>query len=372
MVAETGAKVLVIGAGFAGAVVARECAETGHHVTVVDRAPWPGGAASDTTRNGFRINRCGAHFFNTSNDRVLTWLSRFTCWLPYEHRGKSRLPDGTLVPFPLNTDSLSILRTRGHDTEPRQATSRTRPARTAREVLAERLGPDVIELFFARYVRKMWDMSLDELPADVMRRVQVRDSTEDRYFPNASFQALPSDGYDAMFRRMLDHPRIAAHFRTPFAPEMERDHDHVFSSMSIDEYFGYCEGTLGYRSMQFETVPACRTSPGGAATVNRTDTSPVTRETHWHHVPWNSAVPNGLAMFEHPRDWRDLGGDRHYPVMTVDGRHDRMYRKYKALAAREAPWVTFIGRCGTYRYLNMDQVVMQSLQTARKWLADRA
>ncbi len=352
-------KVLVVGAGFAGSVYARECAEAGHHVTLIDRRAHPGGLAFDEVVGGVRLHRYGAHLFNTGNRRVVDWLGRFTEWVPYAHKAKSRLDDGTLVPFPLNLNSLDILAARGIRTAFEDSGPAAAPAPNARAWLRTRLNDELIDLFFERYVAKMWGMSLDELSADVVRRVNVRANRDDRYFGGKAFQALPRHGYAALFRRMLDHPNIALCLGQPFETQMMKDADVVFSSASIDTYFDFRLGALGFRSMRFHTSVEPEDRSAGCGTVNLPDDTPFTRESHWRWIGPNGRAAEGyLVTREEPCAAEDNAEERYYPIQRADGRDQKLHARYAALVKEEAGRIQFIGRCGTYRYLNIDQVVM--------------
>jgi len=361
-------KVLVVGAGFAGAVVARECADAGMSVTVVDRLPYVGGSAADHVVDGIRQGRHGAHLFQTSNTRVVRWLDRFTDWVPYRHKSVCRFDDETFVPFPLNADSMRMLVDRGLGSVPKPGASG--PPGSALKVLAPVLSPDIIERFFGRYVNKMWDLPLDRLPGSIVRRVMPRRDRSVDYFSGAKFQALPADGYTSLFQRMLAHPNITLRLGAANSRDDQMAADFVFSSQSIDSHYGYRFGTLRYRSIRFHTRHCSPLDGAGHVTINRTDQSRITRETYWHNLPGHVLQAGiGLVTCEEPCDWTEAGRFRHYPAETLGGVDAEIYATYAAHAATDSDRIRFVGRCGTYRYLNMDQVIMQSLQTAHHWLA---
>jgi UDP-galactopyranose mutase len=172
--------ILIVGAGLSGATVARELADAGHDVTVIDRRGHIAGNAFDETNElGIRVHRYGPHYFHTSNMTVVQWLSRFTEWVPYRHRGKAMLADGRFVTFPVNRETAAIV---GRD--------------------------NVLDIFYRPYTLKMWGHRLEDMHPSLIARVPIREDDNEDYFPNDTFQALPADGYTAMVKNILDHPRI--------------------------------------------------------------------------------------------------------------------------------------------------------------------
>jgi UDP-galactopyranose mutase len=243
------------------------------------------------------------------------------------------------------------------------------PANAA-EYLASTIGTRLTDLFFRPYTRKMWNLELEELDASVVKRVPVRLDNEDRYFPAERFQFLPRDGYTRLFENILDHARIDVSFNQPFDKHMLRSYAHCFNSMSIDEFFDYRFGVLPYRSIRFhDTRVASTPDRGAAATVNFTDNGPLTRATDWSRLPNHRVLPGPQVTItsEEPCDHSANNGERYYPVKRSDGRNEAMYERYRALA-KQMPKLNFIGRCGTYRYLDMHQVINQSLNHAQAWL----
>lgn len=359
-------RILIVGAGFSGAVHARECAERGHDVTLIDKRDHIAGNAYDYVSDGVRLHRYGPHLFHTNNIRVVDWLSRYTDWLPYQHRARARLEDGRLVPFPINRQSVEMVTGGGMAILPMAATGKEPDARS---YLIKQIGPELTELFFQRYTEKMWGISLEEMAADVVRRVRVRRDDEDRYFPDDTFQALPANGYTALFEEILRHARIDVVLETAFNREMEARYDFIFNGMAIDEYYDYVFGRLPYRSIRFHHRTLEADPSQGWVTINYTDASPFTRETYWHNLPGHRVAPGRVVRtIEEPCSYEENDYERYYPIKTSDNRYARAYGLYHARATASAGKMRFIGRCGTYQYLDMHQVVMQSLTSAQKWL----
>jgi UDP-galactopyranose mutase len=334
-------RILVVGAGFSGAVVARELAEAGFLVTVIDQRDHVAGNAYDAHNEvGLRVHRYGPHLFHTSNARVIEWLSRFTEWVPYRHRVKALLADGRFVTLPVNRETTAV-------------------------VGRER----VLDVFFRPYTRKMWGAELEAIDPDILHRVPIRDDLNEEYFPNDTFQALPVDGYTALIARVLAHERIELVLSQAFEHSLEAGFAHVFASMPIDEYFGYALGRLPYRSIRFHTytLPVPRLLP--VATVNFTHDAPYTRMTEWKLLPGHgAAVGHTTITIEEPCSYEENGFERYYPVKDREGVNRRLYARYASMTPSH---VTFIGRCGLYAYLDMHQAVNSALAVSAAFLADR-
>lgn len=330
--------ILVVGAGFSGAVVARELAEAGSQVTVIDKRDHIAGNCYDyVNEHGIRVHRYGPHIFHTSNPEVMTWLQRFSDWTEYYHRVKAILDDGTYVTFPVN-------------------------AETKARVGAE----NVLDIFFRPYTKKMWGMEIEQLDASIINRLPTRDDMCDLYFPNDLYQCLPTEGYTRLFERILDHENILIKLNTHYDKTMNAEYDHVFNSMPIDEYFDFCHGPLPYRSLRFHTVtlPTPRLLP--TATVNFTHSGPYTRMVEWKNLPEHGTNNNYTTVtYEEPCDYRDNNMERYYPVKDVDGRNREIYRRYRELVPSN---MEFIGRCGLYVYFDMHQAIASSLAVAQNFL----
>lgn len=351
---------LIVGAGFAGSVLAeRLAAGLNKRVLVIDRRPHIGGNAYDHYNDdGILIHRYGPHIFHTNAQRIVDYLSRFTHWRPYEHRVLAHVDD-KLVPIPINLTTLNRLYDLNLDPEDAEAflASRAEPVadiRTSEDVVINQVGHELYRKFFRGYTRKQWGLDPSQLDKSVTSRVPTRTNTDDRYFLD-EFQQMPLHGYTRMFENMLDHPNIKIMLNTDFAEiRKEIRYNHLIYSGPIDEYFDYRYGKLPYRSLAFrhETVDAEQFQP--VAVVNYPDEAiSYTRITEYKHLTGQAHARTALT-YEFPRG----DGDPYYPVPRAE--NAELYKKYQALA-EETPDVTFVGRLGTYRYYNMDQVVGQAL-----------
>jgi len=358
--------ILVVGAGFAGVTYARTLAEAGLTVHVIDRRDHVAGNAADhVDANGVRVHRYGPHLLHTNAEHVFAWLRRFGEWVPYRHRVRARLPDGRLVPLPVNLDTLNaVFNENLQDAAEAEAflqkvSARIAEPRNAGEHLRSRIGDVLTDLFFRPYTKKMWGLELEDMDTSVVKRVPIRLDRSDTYFPDDSCQFLPRDGYSAVVEQILRHPAITVETGTAFVPGMERDYGFCFNSMAIDEFFDCCLGELPYRSLRFHhrSVAEWDTLPWSVR--NYTDTGPFTRETWWHCLPGHLVEETGrrTVTVEEPCDYRDNANERYYPVRTADQRYQKLYRDYRSLA-EQLPGMAFIGRCGTYQYVDMDQVTV--------------
>jgi UDP-galactopyranose mutase len=354
--------VVIVGAGFSGAVIAERLADHGLRVVVVDRRPHIGGNAYDTTdRHGVLVHPYGPHIFHTNSERVFAYLSQFTDWRPYEHRVLARV-DGQLVPIPINVDTVNRLYGLDLDETTIQAfydavREPRADIRTSEDVVVSAVGRDLYEKFFRGYTRKQWGLDPSELAASVAARIPTRTNRDDRYFTDTR-QAMPADGYTALFERMLAHPGIRVELGVDwFAARARLPATHVVYTGPIDRYFDHCFGRLPYRSLEFvhEHLPGVgRFQPTG--TVNYPQDEDFTRITEFRHLTGQAHSGTSIVR-EYPR----AEGDPYYPVPRPE--NEALFKRYEALARKE-PGVTFVGRLAQYRYYNMDQCVAAALKTA--------
>lgn len=330
--------ILVVGAGFSGVTIARELAECGYDVTIVDSKSHIGGHCYDyEDATGIRVHKYGPHIFHTSNDKVIDWLSRFTDWIDYEHRVVAELDNGALVPFPPNSETVQTVK-----------------------------PEKVLDTFYRPYSEKMWGMPLERISPKIIQRVPIRQDAEDRYFPKEKFQKLPKQGYTALISNILSHDRIEVKLQTPFKKGMVSDYGHIFNSMSIDDFFDYKFGYLPYRSIKFHEETHKTEFLTTHPVINYTDSLKFTRHTEWKNFPGHGANSQmTVVTYEEPCDFRDNSFQRYYPVVDPDGKNKHLYEKYRSQTPSN---MTFIGRCGMYVYIDMDQAVSAALSTARKFL----
>ena len=357
---------LIVGAGFAGAVMAERLAsQLDKHVLVIDKRPHIGGNAYDFINDaGVLMHQYGPHIFHTNSDDIFAYLSQFTSWRAYEHRVFARIGDQH-VPIPINRTTLNALYGLDLKTDEDAAAylaSRAEPVanvRTSEDVVISAVGRELYELFFRGYTRKQWALDPSELDKSVTARVPTRTNTDDRYFTDR-FQYMPLDGYTEMFSRMLDHPNIEVRLGVDFERvRSAAQHDKLIYTGPIDAYYGYRYGRLPYRSLRFrhETLDCNQYQPVG--TVNYpNEATPYTRITEYKHLTGQQHSKTTIT-YEYPCS----EGDPYYPIPRAE--NQALFKRYEALARAEKD-TYFVGRLATYRYYNMDQVVGQSLALFRR------
>ena len=350
---------LIVGAGFAGSVMAeRLAADAGKKVLIIDKRNHIGGNAYDHhDEAGVLIHKYGPHIFHTNSREVFEYLSRFTDWRQYQHRVQASV-DGQLLPIPINLSTINqmygLKLTSFELNDFFEKLAEKRPAiKTSEDVIINRVGRELYDKFFRNYTRKQWGMDPSELDSSVTARVPVRTNRDDRYFTD-TYQSMPLLGYTKMFERMLAHPNIHILLNSDY-----RDirtlvpHQRLIYCGPVDEYFDYCFGKLPYRSLRFEwetrDVPIAQQAP----VVNYPNDHLYTRVTEFKYLS-GQEHPKTTLVYEYPTD----EGDPYYPVPTAA--NAELYAKYQALA-EATPEVQFLGRLGTYKYYNMDQVVAQAL-----------
>jgi UDP-galactopyranose mutase len=360
---------LIVGAGFAGSVLAeRLAAGSNKRVLLIDRRPHIGGNAYDRYDDaGLLIHQYGPHIFHTNSQQVAAYLSRFTQWRPYEHRvlASVRGSDGRglLVPIPINRTTINRLYGLDFATDDQVAAflaaraEPVEPIRTSEDVVVSQVGRELYETFFRGYTRKQWGMDPSALDKAVTARVPTRTNADDRYFGD-SFQNMPKHGFTRMFENMLDHPNIKILLNADYREvAKEVRYDRLIYTGPVDEFFDFRFGELPYRSLRFrhETV-ADREWHQPVAVVNYpAEDVPYTRVTEYKHLTGQTHRQTSIT-YEFPA----ADGDPYYPVPRPE--NAELYRKYQALADQTRN-VAFVGRLATYKYYNMDQVVGQALAT---------
>jgi len=359
----TGYDTLVVGAGFAGSVIAERLAsQAGQRVLLIDKRSHIGGNAFDRFDDaGLLIHPYGPHIFHTNSADVFAYLSQFTRWRPYQHRVLASV-DGQLLPMPINLDTVNQLyglQLNAFELDGFFAThaEKTERLKTSEDVVVARVGRDLYEKFFRGYTRKQWGLDPSELDASVTARVPTRTTRDGRYFTD-TYQSMPMHGYTRMFEAMLKHPKIHVMLNTDY-----RDVVHLLPwkrmvyTGPIDSFFDHRHGKLPYRSLDFEHVtvplPAGQAFVQPVGTVNHPNDHLYTRVSEFKHITGQSHSATSL-VYEYPRPQ----GDPYYPVPRPE--NTALFRRYEAEAETLSD-VSFVGRLASYKYYNMDQVVAQAL-----------
>jgi UDP-galactopyranose mutase len=350
---------LVVGAGFAGSVIAeRLAADADRKVLIIDKRMHIGGNAYDVhDAAGILIHQYGPHIFHTNSSEVFEYLSQFTGWRPYQHRVRASV-DGQLLPIPINLDTVNRmygLNLTSFELEEFFASvaEQRNPVRTSEDVIVSKVGRELYNKFFRNYTRKQWGLDPSELEAGVTARVPVRTNRDDRYFSD-TYQAMPLHGYTRMFERMLSHPNIRIMLNTNYRELKDVvPYREMIYTGPIDEFFDYRFGKLPYRSLSFNFETFDRPVFQEAPVINYPNENPYTRCTEFKYLT-GQEHPRTTVVYEYPQ----ADGDPYYPVPQPE--NAALYRQYRSLAER-TPGVHFCGRLATYRYYNMDQVVAQAL-----------
>ena len=357
--------IIIVGAGLSGATIARKYAEDGEQVIVVDKRDHIGGNTYDfINEHGVLMAKYGAHIYHDSDDETWEFVSRFTEWIPYEHRVKSYV-EGKLVPVPTNMDTYNeVLGKNFTDGEElkewveSQHPEITDP-KNSEESALKRIGSDVIyEKMFKNYTKKQWDKYPTELDASVMERIPVRYDHNDRYFGD-KYEGIPKHGYTVMARNMLDHENIKVILGRDYHDMSLPEPKLLFYTGKIDTYFGEKFGKLEYRSIEFEHETHKSQSYQDHAVVNYPgEEFPYTRIIE--HKKFFGEEYQNLPITTITREYSIAGGEPYYPVPNQENRD--LYEKYQKEAEKlEEQGIYFIGRLASYKYFNMNQAIRAAL-----------
>ena len=366
-------KVLVAGAGLAGSTIARTLAENGVEVEIFEKRDHVAGNIYDyINSNNERIHKYGPHLLHCDkNSNALTFLSRFTDWVMYEHKVRAQLCDGRTTPLPINKITLEDIFLRKFKNEGdvksflNSLRNKDLKPRNTDEFFETNVGNDLANIFFRPYTRKMWGVDPKELEISIGSRLPIRTNEDTRYF-NDNFQALPKEGYTLMIENILNHKNIKLNLKKSYLKGMEDLYDHSFLCIPIDEFFKFRYGVLPYRSIIFDDrLETSKDLP--SPVINFTDNGPFTRKTQWNLFPNSNRSNNSCKTitYERPCSIDDNPGEYYYPVMTK--KSNLIYEKYKKLA-KTMNKLTFCGRTGLYKYIDMIPAVNIHLKLAKDFL----
>lgn len=357
------------GAGLSCAVIARDLAESGHVVEIFERRNHVAGNCHTERdmESEVMVHIYGPHIFHTDDDEVWAYVNRFMTFMPYVNRVKATT-QGQVFSLPINLHTINQFfgKTFSPDEAKafieRQADLSIVDPQSFEEQALRFVGKDLYEAFFKGYTQKQWGVSPRELPASILKRLPVRFNYNDNYFFH-KYQGMPSEGYTRMVERILDHPNIKIFLEAAFTRELIAQYDHVFYSGPVDGFYDYELGRLPYRTLDFVRSEAAGDVQGTAVMNYCDETVPFTRITeHKYFAPWENHE-RSVCYTEYSRVCGE-GDIPYYPVHLVNG--DRMLDQYMARAAME-PKVTFVGRLGTYRYMDMDVTIRAAMDVVKSW-----
>lgn len=367
-------KILIIGSGFSGAVIARELAEQGYQIEVIDQRPHIAGncyTKRDQDTN-IMVHQYGPHIFHTDDEEVWNYINEHGEMRPYTNRVKSTV-GGQVYSLPVNLHTINQFFGKAFNPKEahdfivnEQADKTIGEPQNFEEQALKFVGKDLYEAFFKGYTQKQWGLSPTKLPASILKRLPVRFNYNDNYFFH-KFQGMPKDGYTPIVQSILDHDNITVKLSTNFDDYRDKlgDYEHIFYTGALDGFYDYKLGRLGYRTLDFERHVDEGDFQGCAVMNYGEESVPYTRiSEHKHFTPWeNHDKTVYFKEFSRLAEEQDIP---YYPIRLVDEKN--MLEKYVELANQETK-VTFVGRLATYRYLDMDVTIREALDVADKFLA---
>jgi UDP-galactopyranose mutase len=364
------AEICIVGSGFSGAVIARQLAQAGFRCEVFESRPHVAGNCHmyRDHETGIMLHAYGPHIFHTSNSFVWNYVRAFDEMMPFTNRVKA-VSKGRIFSLPINLHTINQFFDKVMSPEEAKEFLSAVADRSIADPLnfeeqAMRfVGRDLYEAFFKGYTRKQWGIEPRRIPASVLKRLPIRFNYNDNYY-DSLFQAIPRNGYTFIVERMLDDKNIRVHLNTPMQRADTKDYKHTFYTGPIDAWFGHSEGRLSYRTLDF----IAERHPGdfqGNPVINYCDESvPWTRiSEHKHFAPWESH-DSTIIFKEHSRDC-GLADIPYYPVRLADDQN--RLALYNKLVSDERN-VTFVGRLGTYRYLDMDVTIEEALKISAEFI----
>ncbi len=363
-------RVAIVGAGISGAVIARLLAEKGIASVVFDkRSHIAGNCHSERDpQTNVMLHVYGPHIFHTDDREVWDFVNQYSEFMPYTNRVKAIYRGNVyLLPVNLHTINQFFNKTLRPDEarafiESKADKSIVEPQNFEEQAISM-IGHELYEAFFKGYTRKQWGCEPTELPASILKRLPLRFNYNDNYF-NHQYQGMPKEGYTDMVARILNHERIEVRTGTEFSASESASWQHVFWSGALDGYFGFSEGRLGYRTLDFEKFSADGDYQGTAVINYCEEDVPYTRITeHKHFSPWESHEKT--TCYREFSRFCTEDDIPYYPIRMV--KEKALLNRYldKAMGLSNT---TFVGRLGTYRYLDMDVTIREAIDVANKFL----
>lgn len=370
---------LIVGAGPFGSTFAREAAERGKKVLIIDKRAQTGGNMASHKINGVNVHMYGAHIFHTNDREVWEYVHKWGDWLDYQNHVVANYK-GEMYSLPFNMYTFNKMWPEVTTPEQAQAKINAQKAEFIKKLngrepanLEEQaislIGTDVYHKLIKGYTEKQWGRPATEIPAFVIKRLPVRLTYENNYF-NDRFQALPEDGYDAIFAKLLDHENIDVLLNQDFLDDREtflKEFNKIVYTGPIDAFYDYKFGELEYRGLKFVQETIDSDNAQGNSVINYTDAeTPFTRVMEWRHFDGHADEGKTVLTHEYPQDWK-RGDEAYYPLNN--DRNAEIYAKYQEAARAEGDQIIFGGRLAEYKYYNMDQTFRSALDTVKKYLS---
>ncbi len=366
-------RILIVGAGLAGATIARSLAEENFFVHIIDKRNHVAGNIFDFNNSNFeRIHKYGPHLLHCNkNSPALKFLSKFTDWIPYEHKVRALLSDGRTTPLPINKLTIEDVFSKKFKNELEvkkfldSIRNKNLIPKNTDEFFEASIGDKLANIFFRPYTKKMWGIHPKYLSIGIGSRLPIRTNNDTRYF-NDNFQALPKNGYTKMIENMISHENIKLSLDTIYENQMEKDYEKIFLCIPIDQYYNYKFGILPYRSILFEN----RKEKGDdleSPVINFTDEGKYTRKTQWSLFPNSYQKANSVKTitYEIPCSMAENPDEYYYPVQTKES--NILFNKYKKFSLRDSKLI-FCGRTGLFRYIDMIPTVLIHLNMAKEFI----
>lgn len=352
---------LVVGCGLAGMTTARILADYGCRILIIDKRDHIGGNIYDYYNNdGILIHKYGPHIFHTNNERVWTFISRFTKWRNYQHKVLAYI-NGRYVPLPININTINLLYHKHYNTDTieeffNQVKINIKEINNSKDVIISQVGEELYQLFFEKYTKKQWGLYPNELNKEVTGRIPVRRNYDNRYFTDIH-QGIPLNGYTKMAQEMLHHSNITVLLNTNYlAIKNQIKCRKIIFTGCIDDYFDNIYGRLSYRSLHFEEETYDKEFYQKAGVVNYPNDFPFTRITEYKYLTGQKCHKTTIV-----KEFPCAAGEPYYPIPRDE--NQRLYKKYRKIDTEGN--VFFAGRLGTYSYLNMDEVIVQAMDLCK-------
>lgn len=363
-------KIAVAGAGFSGAVIGYQLANAGYKVDLFDTRNHIGGNCHSKRdpETDVMVHQYGPHIFHTDDDRVWDFVMRFDEFMPYIHRVKATT-GGRVYSLPINLLTINqffkmaLSPKAAKELIKKKSAAHINHPQTFEDQALKLIGSELYEAFFKGYTMKQWGVSPDELPAGIFKRLPLRFNYDDNYYSD-KFQGMPKNGYSHIINQLLDHSNITVYLNQTYKSQYNADYGHVFYSGPLDEYFSCTYGRLGYRTLDFDESLS-EGDHQGCAVMNYCEYDvPYTRICeHKHFAPWERHEKT-IYSREFSR-YCEAGDIPYYPIRLA--KDQELLERYVSKANSENR-VTFAGRLGTYRYLDMDVTIKEALAVADEFI----
>lgn len=361
---------LIVGCGFSGCVIANELAKKSHKITLIDKRNHIGGNCYTYVNDyGIIIHKYGPHIFHTDKKKIWDYVRKYAKFEDYTNRVKC-FHKGIIYSLPINLHTINQFFKKSFSPSEaeifiKKQTLKIKNPANFEEQAMTMVGEKIYEAFFKSYTEKQWGRDPKNIPASILKRLPLRFNYDDNYF-NHPYQGMPVNGYTEIFEKLLKPKNIKAKLNYPFDKAQPKNYDHTIFSGPLDEYFNFRYGSLDYRTLDFDQEIHNVYDYQGNAVINYPDaTVPFTRITehkHFHSRSKNESIKKTVIFKEFSRE-AAIKDEKFYPVRLVD---DKSHLSKYVQEAKKLKGISFIGRLGTYQYLDMDKTIYLALRASSK------